>query len=187
MDWCIRTFSLMPLPSPWKQARKACWKMKDMMFIVSHLSGPSQDHCQQSAIPQSRELPRQISRGKWQQPQTHMQLRLIVECHWRVCSCSSRSVIIAMDNWYQQPGLRKDKLRGVDRPTPSKLPTQRHSYSHQFLYLGPSGSITKDSNSKGAGGLCPSALTRILCSLFCRKQKATTFMDSVGSQRKSGI
>ena len=60
-----------------------------------------------------------------------------------------------MDNWYQHPGLRKDKLRGVDRPTPSKLPTQRQSYSHQFLYLGPSGSITKDSNSKGAGGAVP--------------------------------
>lgn len=182
MDWCVRTFSLMPVPSPWKHSRTACWRMRDLTYIVSHLRGPSQDHCQQPAIPQSHEWP-----GKRQQPQTHVQLRLIVKCHWRFCACLSCSVIIAMDNWYQQPSLRKDQLRDVGRPTASKLPTQRHSYSHPFLYLGPSGSITKDANSWGWGGGVLPALTWILCSLFCRKQKDITFIDSVEPQRKSGI
>lgn len=171
----------MPLPSPWKHSRTACWRMRDLTYTVSHLRGPSQDHCQQPAIPQSHEWP-----GKRQQPQTHVQLRLIVKCHWRFCACLSCSVIIAMDNWYQQPSLRKDQLRDVGRPTASKLPTQRHSYSHPFLYLGPSGSITKDANSWGWGVVLP-ALTWILCSSFCRKQKDITFIDSVEPQRKSGI
>ena len=181
MDWCVRTFSVMPLPSPWKHSRIAYWRIRDLTFIVSHLSGPSQDHCQQPAIPQSHEWP-----GKRQWPQTHVQLRLIVECHWRFCGCFSCSVITAMDNWYQQPSLRTDQLRDIGRPTASKLPTQRHSYSHPIFVLRSFWLNYKRCKFLGWGRGLP-ALTWILCSLFCRKEKDTTFVDSVQPQRKSGI
>ena len=171
MDWCVRTFSVMPLPSPWKHSRIAYWRMRDLTFIVSHLSGPSQDHCQQPAIPQSHEWP-----GKRQRPQTHVQLRLIVECHWRFCGCFSCSVITAMDNWYQQPSLRTDQLRDVGRPTASKLPTQRHSYSHPIFVLRSFWLNYKRCKFLGWGRGLP-ALTWILCSLLWSGTVQTPVME----------
>lgn len=34
MDWCITTFSLMPLPSPRKYSRTACWRRRDTTFTL---------------------------------------------------------------------------------------------------------------------------------------------------------